>query len=325
MARLLITALIALGCFVLPAGFAAAAPGTATPVASGYAHPEWLAEPDWLQAHLSDGGVKVVALTPAKDFGAGHIPGAAQIDWPDLQIVETSDQSVKTWDSAVEGKLTAIGLAPGDTVVVYDGGTVYAPRLWWVLRQLGQKDVRILNGGLAAWTSAGGKTETGPSTVKPAASPYIGTPDASAISTLAETAAAVGTSGVVFVDARTSKEYAAGHIPGAVNIAFTLNTAANPPKRWKSADELRAMYAVVGVTPDKHVIAYCSTGVRSAATYFTLALIGYPDVSLFTGSWVEWSSHPELPVATAELSHLIEPPGRARDRYRPSLPAGGSL
>jgi thiosulfate/3-mercaptopyruvate sulfurtransferase len=54
------------------------------------------------------------------------------------------------------------------------------------------------------------------------------------------------------------------------------------------------------VTPDKLVIPYCTTGVRSAVTYVTLRLIGYPEVRLFTGSWKEWSSHPELPVATGE-------------------------
>ncbi|HKG26900.1 MAG TPA: hypothetical protein VKB09_14720, partial [Thermomicrobiales bacterium] len=67
----------------------------ATPVASpetgsGYAHPEWLADTDWLSAHLTDPALKVVALTPPEDFAKGHVPGAAQIDWPELNVVETS-------------------------------------------------------------------------------------------------------------------------------------------------------------------------------------------------------------------------------------------
>ncbi|MGI8476205.1 MAG: sulfurtransferase [Thermomicrobiales bacterium] len=97
-----------------------------------------------------------------------------------------------------------------------------------------------------------------------------------------------------------ARDFAAGHIPGATNVQFTENAAATDPKRWKSAGELRAMYADLGVTPERLVIPYCSTGVRSAATYFTLRLIGYEDVSLFTGSWKEWSRHPELPVTTGE-------------------------
>jgi thiosulfate/3-mercaptopyruvate sulfurtransferase len=296
--RMTFKILMLVGCVFAPiqSAFAAATPTSATPAATGYAHPDWLVDEAWLSAHLSDPAVRVVALTPAKDFAAGHVPGAAQVDWPELQIVETSDQGVATWEKAIEAKLTALGLAPGDTVVIYDGGTVYAPRLWWILRQLGQADVRTLNGGLPAWTAGGGKLATGPSTVKPASSPYVGTPDDSAISTLAETSAAVGQPNVAFVDARTAQEYTAGHIPGAVDVPFTDNAAPDSPHIWKSADDLRAMYAAAGITPDKTVIAYCSTGVRSAATYFTLLLIGYPQVSLFTGSWAEWSKHPELPV-----------------------------
>ena len=300
MPRTIIRLVMLLVCLVAPvqAVLAAATTAIGTPIVTGYAHSEWLVDETWLSAHLSDSGVRVVALTPAKDFAAGHIPGAAQVDWPDLQIVETSDQSVKTWEADVEEKLTALGLSPTDTIVVYDGGTVYAPRLWWILRQLGQKDVRILNGGLPAWAAEGGKIETGPSNVIPAAVSYVGTPDIAAISTLAETAANVGKTDVAFVDARTASEYAAGHIPGAVDIPFTDNALADSPHRWKSADDLRAMYLAAGITPGKLVIAYCSTGVRSAATYFTLLLIGYPNVSLFTGSWTEWSKHPELPVKT---------------------------
>ncbi len=275
---------------------AAATPPAGTPAAASYAHPEWLVDTAWVAAHLADPNVKIVALTPMNDFKAGHVPGAAQIDWPELEIVETSDQAVATWEGSVETKLTGLGLSVNDTIVIYDGGTVYAPRLWWVLRQLGQADVRILNGGLPAWAEDGGKLETGASTVRPAATPYIGSPDGAAITTLAEASAAVGKSGVAFVDARTAQEYVGGHIPGAVDIPFTENASSTSPHRWKSVEELTAMYVKSGVTPNVHVIAYCSTGVRSAADYFSLLLIGYPDVSLFTGSWKEWSRHPELPV-----------------------------
>jgi thiosulfate/3-mercaptopyruvate sulfurtransferase len=274
---------------------------TASPAAgSGYARPEWLADAVWLPAHLADPTVKIVALTPSGDFAKGHIPGAAQIDWPDLEIVETSDQSVATWRGEVEQKLTALGIAPADTVVVYDGGTFYAARLWWILHQLGHADVRILNGGYPAWTAAGGEVETGPSTAKPAVQPYVGTPDESAIAELTEVKATLDDPNVSFVDARTPQEYRVGHLPGAVNVEFTQNGEPNQPHYWKSADDLRAMYAAAGVTPEKTIVPYCTTGVRSAATYFTLRLIGYEHVALFTGSWKEWSSHPELPVATSD-------------------------
>jgi thiosulfate/3-mercaptopyruvate sulfurtransferase len=273
------------------------AAGTPIPV-TGYAHPEMLAETGWLRERLGDPGLKVVALTPPEDFAAGHIPGAVQIDWPGLEVVETSDQAVATWRGEVEGTLTALGIAPADTVVVYDGGTFLAARFWWVLHQLGHADVRLLDGGFPAWTADGGAIKTGSVVPEPAAQPYVGTPDEADVATRDEAIAGLNDPTVIFVDARPAEAYAAGHIPGAVNLDSTENALSDQPRYWKSAAELRALYAAVGATPDKTIVPYCAAGVRSAATFFALRLIGYENVSLYTGSWNEWSAHPELPVAT---------------------------
>ena len=276
--------------------FAQDATPSPSPTTNEYAHPGLLADAAWLVAHLSDPNLRVVALTPAKEFEKAHIPGAAQIDWPDLNVTDTSDPSIAHWQGEVEKKLTALGIAPDDTVVIYDDGTLYAARLWWVLNQLGHKDAHIFNGGLAAWTAAGGKTESGPSTVEPAAEPYKGRPIPDLIATLDEVKTTLDDPNFVLVDARTPEEYRDGHIPGAINLNFSENALPNNPKYWKSAAELRDLYEKEGVTPDKTVIPYCTTGVRSAVTFFTLTLLGYPHVSLYTGSWEEWSQHPELPV-----------------------------
>lgn len=275
-----------------------AATPSATPASGqeGYAHPEWLVDPAWITEHRDDPAVRVVALTPADEFAAGHIPGAAQVDWPELEVTDTSDPSIAAWQEEVEGVLTRLGLAPDQTVVIYDGGTLYAARLWWVLEQLGHADKRILNGGFPAWTAAGAPVETGQSTVAPAATPYEGTPNPAVLASLTDVQAALDDPETVLVDARTAEEYADGHIPGAVLLPFPENAVPTEPKVWKDAVELREMYAALGVTPDQPVIPYCTTGVRSAVTYFTLRLLGYPDVRLYTGSWAEWSSHPELPV-----------------------------
>ena len=267
---------------------------TAALTESGHAHADWLADATWLQAHLNDSNVKVIALTGRSEFRSGHIPGAAQIDWTDLGLADTSDPSITHWQADIEQKLSRLGISRSDTVLIYDDGTLYAPRLWWILDQLGHRDKRILNGGLIAWTNARGKIEKGASTVHAAAKAYEGTPNAATLATLDDVKAALDDPNVVLVDARTPAEYAKGHIPGAINIPFIDNAVATKPKVWKSRQDLRAMYEAAGVTPDKTVIPYCSTGVRSAATYFTLTLLGYPHVSLYTGSWDEWSKHPEL-------------------------------
>lgn len=274
---------------------------TATPAAlDGYAHTEWLVDGEQLQELLAmREAVKVVALTAAEDFAAGHIPGAVQIDWPALEIVETGDQRVTSWRAEVEAILTELGISPDDTVVVYDGGTLYGARLWWILDQLGHTDKRILNGGLPAWITAGGNVESGAPTVAPAPEPYAGKPNDDVIATIDEVQAIVdGEAEAILVDARRPDEYEAGHVPGAVNVPFTLNASAEDPRTWKSVEELRAMYAEAGVTPDQWVVPYCTTGVRSAVTYFTLRLIGFERVSLFTGSFKEWSSDSSRPIET---------------------------
>ena len=196
----------------------------------------------------------------------------------------------------METLLTKLGVERTDTVVIYDGGTLYAPRLWWILYQLGQQDIRILNGGLPSWTETNLPLATGAISPSVASTPYVGTPNDEAIATVAQVVASLDDPHTVLVDARTKDEYDQGHIPGAVLFPFTDVATANSPHVWKSAAELQQAFTALGVTPGKHVIAYCSTGVRSAALYFTLRLIGYESVALFSGSYQEWTADPKRPV-----------------------------
>jgi thiosulfate/3-mercaptopyruvate sulfurtransferase len=264
-----------------------------------YGHPEWLVDAAWLHQNLEQDDLALVAFTPAEEFVAGHIPGSAQIDWPALQIVETTESSLATWQSDVEALLTDLGIERDDTLVIYDGGSFFAPRLWWILYQLGHEDVRILNGGLAAWEADGGEVQQGESQVEPAAEPYVGEPNDDALVTIDEAEAALAADEALFVDARRFEdEYAVGHIPGAVNVPFMAN--ADATGAWKTPVELRALYEEAGVSGDRPLIVYCSTGVRASVDYFALRQLGFEDVGVFTGSFTEWSSDPDRPVTVGE-------------------------
>jgi thiosulfate/3-mercaptopyruvate sulfurtransferase len=295
-----------IGIIVAPARGPAAASG-ATPVAApssgatGYTHPEMLVEAGWLRDHLDDPALRVIALTPADEFATVHIPGAGQIDWPALEVTDTSNTSIARWHERVARQLADLAFTPEQTVVVYDNGTLWATRLWWVLYEVGHRHVRVLNGGFSAWQTAGGETATGPPdhvVETPAPAPYPVAPMPDALAQLTEVRARLGDSAAAIVDARTPEEYTAGHIPGALNLNYPLNAVPDVPKRWKPAAELREMYSALGISPDQLVIPYCTTGVRSAVTFFTLRLIGYEHVALYTGSWKEWGANPETPKTT---------------------------
>lgn len=239
----------------------------------------------------------VIALTEPESFAAGYVAGARQIDWTDLELGATTPEAIAAWATTTRAQLGALGIAPNTDVVIYDSGTLFAARLWWVLDYFGHDTKRVLDGGLPAWQSAGQPVSTASpeSTPTPAPGDYPNNADENRLATLGQVTMALGNPAVAIVDARKPDEFAAGHIPGAVNINYPLNAATEDPKTYRSGKELTRLYADAGVTPDKLVIPYCSTGVRSSVTYLSLRLAGFPNVALYSGSWNEWGSDPDTP------------------------------
>jgi thiosulfate/3-mercaptopyruvate sulfurtransferase len=253
-----------------------------------------------LITRIDDPSLKLFAFMPTDEFAQGHIPGSVQIDPDARELPDASDVGIARWQAEMAELLGTLGVTGGTTVVTYDGGTLRATFPWWFLQLVGHEDAHVLNGSLSAWTNAGGKTtaEASPSTPGPAAvpGPYQGTLHPEVLAGIGNVLASVDKSDITLLDTRTPEEYEEGHIPGAVNVDYTLNVVAGDPRLWRPQDELRAMYEAAGVTPDKQVIPYCRTGSRASVTYFTLRLIGYDNVALYPGSWKEWSEHPGAPV-----------------------------
>jgi thiosulfate/3-mercaptopyruvate sulfurtransferase len=201
---------------------------------------------------------------------------------------------------ALARRFGAIGIGPATPVVTYDAqGGPYAARAWWLLRWLGHSDVAVLDGGMAAWRSAGGAISAAPPLVQPREPyPY----GAQAMATLDAQAVRAGLGRLHLVDARAGERYrgevepldkAAGHIPGARNRCFRDNLAADG--RFKSPAALRAEWSPLAA--QGALVHYCGSGVTACHNLLALAHAGLGEGTLYPGSWSEWSDDPARPRA----------------------------
>lgn len=202
-----------------------------------------------------------------------------------------------------------LGITPATQVVAYDRqGGVYAARLWWMLRSLGHDAVAVLDGGFAAWLDAGGAVTNGagagplPETGE-GGSPY---PDRPSLAPSVDAVALQQRLGrVVLLDARAAPRFrgevepfdaVAGHIPGATNRPFADNLGGDG--RFKPAAELRAAFALLlGAKPAGEVIHSCGSGVTACHNLLAMEHAGLAGSQLYPGSWSEWSSDPNRPIA----------------------------
>jgi thiosulfate/3-mercaptopyruvate sulfurtransferase len=240
-----------------------------------------------------------------EEYRRGHLLGARFIDLDrDLAAPPGGGRGRHPLPEAavLEAAMRRAGVSSESAVVVYDaGGGLSAARAWWLLRYFGHDDVRLLDGGLGAWTVAGHPLTTedppdaaaGDFTAKPGGMPVL---DADAAARLARDE--------VLLDARATERYrgevepvdpVAGHIPGARTAPTAGNLA--PGGIFLPREALRARFGEVGAADSVPVGAYCGSGVTAAHEVLALAIAGIP-AALYPGSWSEWVSDPSRPVAT---------------------------
>lgn len=246
-------------------------------------------------AKISKNDDVVVVWAGAADGYKVHITGSISIPHSTLCNNEPIRNVIKSPEEMAK-ILGEHGVCPDKTIVVYDeGSTKYAGRMYWMLKYLGASDVKMLNGNMKAW-KAGRKPITGaPGKAKPCTfTPKV---DASQLAKMDEVKKAVDNDAYVIVDARTPEEYAGtaetelerpGHIPSAVNVNY--ETLADAKGLLKSNDALTSMFESKGITKDKTVIVYCETSVRAGVIYMALKGLGYENVKVYDGAYLEWQS-----------------------------------
>lgn len=240
-------------------------------------------------------------------YAEGHIPGAryAHLD-RDLSshITPTSGRHPLPDPPGLAARLGAWGIDSRTQVVAYDdAGGAFAARLWWLLRWLGHGAAAVLDGGIAAWTAAGGPLQSAAPT--PRARSFQPRLQAGAWLDAAAVAAGLAEGTLRLVDARTQERFrgevepidpVAGHVPGAINRPFQRNLAADG--RFRPADELRAeLEAAAGGGAPEAVVHMCGSGVTACHNLLAMEHAGLAGSRLYAGSWSEWIRDPARPVA----------------------------
>ena len=254
-----------------------------------------------LQRKLNAKNLCIIDVRPAEDYANGHIPGATHFDLFGLSLIDTSEAPLKAFMFMIHHVLELRGVNESKEVVFYeDNSGMRAARGLWFLEYYGHPNAKMLDGGFRAWKAAGAPVTS--DATPPKTAPFKIAERRDVLATTDDVLRSLGQKQIAILDTRSEGEYLGTHvraarggaIPGAIHIEWTDNLA--PDGKFKSNDELKAMYDKAGLTPDKEVVSYCQGGYRAAHSYVALRLLGFPKVRNYIGSWKEWGDRADLPI-----------------------------
>jgi 3-mercaptopyruvate sulfurtransferase SseA len=237
----------------------------------------------------------------AKEYRAGHLPGALHLNTDELE------NGYPRWRlrpvADLQRVLGALGITPATTVIVYSHQTIAAARVWWVLKYAGVADVRLLNGGFAAWSAAGYRGETLVNTPRPVA--FSARAQAELLATTAYVRSQLRAGHTRLADARSREEYRGeisgysyvdfkGRIPGAIHIGNADDAAylyTNRDGTLRALAEVQALWEQAGIRNDeRELIFYCGSGWRSSLAFLHAWLMGYRKIRNYSDGWAGWST-----------------------------------
>ena len=275
-----------------------------------------LVQTEWLASQLDNPSVRIVDATwmlpnaarkGIEDFSAGHIPGAVFWDIDAIADPASSLPHMMPDEATFERHMNSLGISNDHHVVVYDSVSMMtSARVWWALRAFGHDRVSLLDGGAVKWRAEGralsaDAAEIGDTSFKAGFIPAM-------VRSLDDVRANLDTGAAQVLDARSAGRFAAaepeprpecrsGHIPGSLNLPF--NTLIDPATSTiRPAAELSASLAKAGIDCARPVVTTCGSGITACVLALAMHLTGKDDVAIYDGSWTEWGSRTDTPVAT---------------------------
>ena len=279
--------------------------------------PKTLVSTSWLADHLKDPDLRVIdaswylpdaARDGRAEYNAAHIPGARYFDIDEVSDHRSELPHMVPTVEKFMSRMRKMGIGDGHQIVVYDGSGLFsAARVWWMFRLMGKTDIAVLDGGFPRWQAEGRAVEDLPPVVRDRHMTV--TRQNQMVKDVTQVAAASKLGDYVIVDARAPERFAgdapepreglrSGHIPNARNVFY--RDLLNPDGTMKSAPVLTEVFRKAGVDLDKPAILSCGSGVTACILALAMERIGKTDHAVYDGSWSEWGTFHDLPIATGD-------------------------
>jgi thiosulfate/3-mercaptopyruvate sulfurtransferase len=246
-----------------------------------------------------------------KEFVESHILGAQFFDitaFNDTSPTAVHGSMLIQDEAEISEKLSAMGIRNDYKIILYDNSKLHTScRALWMLKVFGHNPqlLYILDGGLEAWNTYGGKVETGE--VNPTAKTYNVNLQKEYIRTLADLKANNQNPSEQVVDVRHAVRYAGGpelkpglrlgHMPGSFSFPYT--TFFDKNDCWRPLDKIRNQYTGIGADLNCPTVTSCGSGMTAPVLNFALDLLGNTNNAVYNGSWNEWGTEKLYPGETS--------------------------
>ena len=275
---------------------------------------EFFVSADWLQENLTKPGLAIVDgswYLPAQkrdakaEYDAQHISGAVFFDHDQVVDADSSLPHALPKPEDFARMAGTMGIAADDTIIIYDGpGLFTAPRVWWMFRTFGARNVRILEGGIDSWIKEGRPVTADVTKIAPCV--FDADFQAERVATFDDMMRTVEAGDRQIADARPAGRFTgaepepregmrSGHMPGAHNLpvmSLSRDGKLLPP------DELKETIEAAGLDLSKPVVTSCGSGITAAVISLALETLGHRNHTLYDGSWSEWGARADTPVET---------------------------